>query len=120
VLVKVAHGQAMATAVGPQVPEIGKVPVPATTPCTFLLTFAKVSGDVPLSASAFAIEDEDGNLVHPVVAAYGGGRLPATVPAGKTTSITIKDVLPTGQGELRWAPLGGRPIVAWDFDVEID
>jgi hypothetical protein len=29
-------------------------------------------------------------------------------------------VLPTGDGGLEWAPEGARPIVAWDFDVEID
>ena len=28
--------------------------------------------------------------------------------------------LPTGNGRLRWAPTGAKPIVSWDFDVEID
>ena len=27
---------------------------------------------------------------------------------------------PTGNGQLRWAPLGGRPVASWDFEAEID
>jgi hypothetical protein len=35
-------------------------------------------------------------------------------------SLTVSDVLPTGNCRLRWAPEGTTPIVSWDFDVEID
>jgi hypothetical protein len=50
----------------------------------------------------------------------GGRSLPARVPKGQTITVTVKGVLPTGNGRLRWAPDGGKPIVSWDFDVEID
>ena len=46
VRVDLAHGQADVTIVGPQVPEEGKFPVPATSPCTFIVTLTRVSGDV--------------------------------------------------------------------------
>jgi hypothetical protein len=115
-----AHGRVLATAVGPEVPEIGEVPVPSTTKCTFVVTFSDALGTVPLNPRAFVLEDEESRLHQPVVRAYGGGPLPAHVPPGKTVSISLEDVLPTGEGQLRWAPQGGRPIVSWDFDVEID
>jgi hypothetical protein len=120
VLVTLAHGEALATAVGPQVPEIGRVPVPATSLCTFVLTLARTSGTVPLGAGAFTILDEQGHLHHPSVTAYPDGRLPGAAPVGKSFSVKLTGVLPIGQGELRWAPQGTKPIVTWDFDVEID
>jgi hypothetical protein len=120
VSVQLAGGQVMATAVGPQVPEEGKFPVPATTPCTFVITFAQAKGSVPLKPAAFTILDELSHLHYPQVTAQAGGTAPPDVPSGQTVTITIKGVLPTGGGQLRWAPGGGKPIVSWDFDVEID
>ena len=120
VSVHLARGRAEATTVGPAVPEEGRFPVPATSPCTFTVTFAVASGIVPLRASAFTIVDELGRLHHPQVKMRGGGPLPSHIPPGRTVSLTLKDVLPTGNGRLRWAPDGARPIVSWDFDVEID
>jgi hypothetical protein len=114
------HGQALATAVGPAVPEEGQFPVPATTPCTFTVTFAGASGTIPLSAAAFTIRDELGQLHHPKVTAQDGGPPSASAAPGKPVTLTITAVLPTGNGQLRWAPLGGSPVVSWDFDVEID
>jgi hypothetical protein len=120
VRVILARGQTLATAVGPAVPEEGQFPVPATTSCTFMITFVSVSGTVPLSAAAFTIRDELGQLHHPRVTAQDGASPPADATDGKTVTLTIKAVLPTGNGQLRWAPQGGRPLVSWDFDVEID
>jgi hypothetical protein len=120
VRVQLAHGQALATAVGPAVPEEGAFPVPASISCTFTVTFASVSGAIPLSPAAFTILDELGHLHHPQVTAHEGGPVPADATTGKTLTLTITAVLPTGSGQLRWAPQGGRPVVSWDFDVEID
>lgn len=50
----------------------------------------------------------------------GGGSPPLQVAAGRTVSLTVSDVLPTGNGQLRWASEGTTPIVSWDFDVELD
>ena len=50
VSVRLAHGRVLAKAVGPAVPEDGRFPVPATTPCTFTITFTAAYGAVPLSA----------------------------------------------------------------------
>lgn len=120
VAVRLPHGRLQATAVGPVVPEDGAFPVPATSPCTFTVTLAKASGTVPLRAAAFTVLDERGNLHHPQVSLRGGGTLPAAIPPGGRVVLRVHDVLPTGNGQLRWSPGGGKPVVSWDFDVEID
>jgi hypothetical protein len=32
----------------------------------------------------------------------------------------VRSVLPIGGGRLSWAPDGFKPLVSWDFDVELD
>ncbi|MBS1890466.1 MAG: hypothetical protein JST59_04185 [Actinobacteria bacterium] len=114
------HGaKILATAVGPEVPEEGEFPVPATSPCTFVVTFARGSAAVPIVPSDFTVTDEEGHLHHLKITGMHGGPPPAQVPAGKTVSVKASGVLPTGNGALRWAP-AGKPLVAWDFSVEID
>jgi hypothetical protein len=120
VRVMLRRGRGLVTAVGPAVPEEGAFPVPSTSPCTFTVTFAKVEGSVPLSADAFTITDEQGHTHRPTVAPQGGGNLAHEAPHGRVYTITLSGVLPTGNGTLHWTPLGGKPVVSWDFDVEID
>jgi hypothetical protein len=120
VSVALAGGRVLATAVGPEVPEEGRFPVPATSPCTFIVTFAAASGVIPLSATTFTFIDEFGRVRHPRVTAMSGGPLPRQVLPGRTLSLKVYDVLPTGDGDLSWAPEGARPIASWDFDIEID
>ncbi len=110
----------MATAVGPAVPREGQFPLPKTARCTFTVTLTRVSGTVPLRASAFTIIDEFGQLHHPRVTGPAGRPLPAQLTPGQTVTLIVRDVLPTGNGQLRWAPGTARPVVSWDFDVEID
>jgi len=120
VAVDLPHGRVLATAVGPEVPEEGRFPVPSTTPCTFIVTFASASGTVPLDPAAFTFLDDHGHLHHPRVSAMDGGPPPRAVTPGKTVSLKLYDVLPTGDGGLSWAPTGGRTLVGWDYTVEID
>jgi hypothetical protein len=120
VSVALPHGRALATAVGPSVPEDGRFPVPPTSPCTFVVTFAHVSSAIPLSRQAFTLVDEYGHIRHPRVTSMDGGPPPTRIVPGRPLSLKIYDVLPTGDGGLEWAPYGGRPLVSWDFNVEID
>jgi hypothetical protein len=120
VSVRVGGGRVLATVVGPDVPEDGKFPVPATSPCTFTVTLSGLAGEVPLVPRAFTILDELGHLHRPQVTAAGGGAVPTEIRAGRTVTLTVRDVLPTGGGRVRWSPGGTTPIVSWDFDVEID
>jgi hypothetical protein len=120
VSVHLASRRVLVTAVGPTVPEEGRFPVPETTPCTFIITFTAATGPIPISATAFTFVDELHRVHHPRVTAMDGGALPRGIAPGRTVSLKVYDVLPTGDGGLEWAPEGARPIVAWDFDVEID
>jgi hypothetical protein len=120
VAVDLAGARVLATAVGPSVPQNGRGPVPSSSPCTFVVTFAHASGVIPLSARAFTFIDELGHVRHPQVTALVGGGSSRTLTRGHTLSLSLRDVLPTGNGRLTWAPDGGQPIVSWDFAVELD
>jgi hypothetical protein len=120
VSVRAGGGRVLATAVGPDVPKEGQFPVPKTSPCTFTVTLRGAAGAVPLAAGAFTIVDELGHLHRPQVTAPHRGAVPGRVAAGRTVTLTVQDVLPTGGGRLQWTPGGRTPVVSWDFDVEID
>ena len=120
VAVALAHGAVKAIAIGPNVPEDGKFPVPKTTRCSFEVTFTRASGVVPLESRAFTILDELGALHHPRVSGRDGGPVPSRVLPGQSVTLTVSAVLPTGAGTVRWTPSGRTPVVGWDFDVEID
>jgi hypothetical protein len=121
VRVQLTNARVLATVVGPAVPEEGQVPVPKTTPCTFTVTLTSASGPIPLRPRQFAAIDEQGALHTLKVRRLNGGPPPSQVTPGTTVELKMSTVLPTGQGRLMWAPLeGARPLVQWDFDVEID
>ena len=120
VALRLPAGRAVVTAVGPAVPEQGESPVPATSPCRFTVTLAAVHGSIPLSTRDFSFLGEHGERNGARVTLRGGGPLPRRIVAGRPVTVTLSSVLPVGNGQLRWAPLGGRPVVSWDFDVEVD
>jgi hypothetical protein len=118
---RLTRGRVLVNAVGPAVPEEGTFPVRASTRCTFTVTFRSPSGVVRVDPRAFLIVDELGALHRPRVAARG--RLlthPVALRRGQTLRLALTGVLPTGNGHLIWAPAGTRPLVSWDFSVEID
>jgi hypothetical protein len=120
VAVRLPGGRALVTAVGPAVPEEGQQPIPATSPAQFTFTIAAVHGSIPLSSRDFAFLGEHGDRNGAKVTLRNGGRLPRRIVAGRPVTLTLRAVLPTGNGQLRWTPMGRRPVVSWDFDVEID
>jgi hypothetical protein len=120
IVVHVGAAEVSAVAVGPQVPEEGQFPVPATTPCTFDVTLSAASAPITLAPSDFTLLDELGKLHAPKVTVMGGGSAPARISPGQTLTLVLSAVLPTGNGTLRWSPGTRAPIASWDFDVEID
>jgi hypothetical protein len=120
VSVHLAGGRVLATAVGPEVPEEGHYPVPAASPCTFIVTFSGASRAIALSAGAFSLIDELDHVFRPRVTAIGGGPMRRRVLPGHSVSLEVHAVLPTGDGGLRWLPDGTRALVTWDFEVEVD
>ena len=115
-----AHGSALATAVGPEVPDRIQGSADIHTPATWDLTFADVHGTIPIAPSLFTITDEQGALLLPHVTVAGGGPLPGTVPAGRPFTLSLKTVVSVGDGKLRYAPSGPNYLAEWDFDVETD
>jgi hypothetical protein len=120
VVLHLDHGSALATAVGPNVPDRIQGSADLHTPATWDLTFANVHGTVPISPSRFTITDEQGMLLLPHVSVVGGGPLPKIVPAGRPFTLRLTTVVSIGDGKLRYAPAGGPWLAEWDFDVETD
>ncbi len=114
-----AHGSALATAVGPDVPDRIQGSGDLHTPATWDLTFADVHGTIPIAASRFTITDEQGSLLRPRLSA-AAAPLPKTVPAGRPFTLKLRTTISIGDGKLRFAPSGGRWLAEWDFDVETD
>jgi hypothetical protein len=127
VSVHLASGRVLATAVGPAVPanapaiaQADRSPNADISLCKFTVTLAAASGRVPLDANAFTIIDEQGQVSHLGVSASRGEPPPARVDAGQTVTLTMKTILPEGEYILRWAPVGHRVLVGWEFNVELD
>ncbi len=133
VQVLVAGGAVVVTAVGPAVRGSGRVPVPATTRCTFTVTLTGAIGAIgasgalgagALGGGSWTVVDERGRVQVPrVVRATGGRPGPGrrgTLGAGSTARVDLVAELPAGSGALAWAPAGGPVLATWDFDVEID
>ncbi len=120
VRVRLPTGRVTMTSVGPSVPEEGRFPVPPTTACRFIVTFASVHGSIPISARDFSFLGEHGPTRRVRLSRRGGGRPPSRIRAGHPLSLAVSATLPIGNGQLRWAPVGSRPTASWDFDVEID
>jgi hypothetical protein len=115
-----AHGSALATAVGPEVPTRIQGTSDLHTPAVWDLTFADVHGTIPIAVRLFSITDEQGQLLTPHVSVLGGAALPHTVPAGGTFTLRLSTRVSVGDGKLRYAPTGGRWLSEWDFNVETD
>jgi len=127
VRVLVAGGAVVVTAVGPAVRGSGRVPVPATTRCTFTVTLTGATGALgagALGGAGWTAVDERGRVQVPrVVRATRGRPGPGrrgTLGAGSTARVDLVAELPAGSGALAWAPAGGPVLATWDFDVEID
>jgi len=118
--VRLPSGRVLMTSVGPEVPEEGAFPVPKTSACRFVVTFAAVHGSIPVDQRAFEFLSEGGLTTGARVTRVGGGPLPKRIRPGRPVSLNVSAVLPTGNGQLRFTPQGHRPTASWDFDVEID
>jgi hypothetical protein len=120
-------GSADVTAVGPQVPgyvandaQSGVWPEDKLVPSTFYVTFAAVSGSIPIAARAFDVLTDDGQIVRATVSVHGGGRVPKVLRAGQQIMLTVKAKTLQGQGSIRWAPNGLNVLVGWIYQLELD
>jgi hypothetical protein len=117
--VRLPHGSVLTTVTGPEVPGEGlSFQTPATT-CTWTVTLTHARGLVPIALGAFSTLDEVGKIYHPAWVP-GQPRPPATVAPGRTVTFELRVVMRTGEGLMRWAPVGPRIVSEWDFVVEND
>jgi hypothetical protein len=108
-----------ATVSGPVVPGEGlPFQAPATT-CTWTVTLSDASTTVRVVAPDFTALDHLGSVYH--VAVVGGqASAPTVLAPGQSVTLTLRAVMPTGEGLLRWAPDGRNIVASWDFEVEND
>ena len=103
------HGHSVrVTAIGPTVPAAASGAPRTAAPVTFTVTLR--GRDRAELAHTFTVVDELGRVHHPRI---------TVVRHAQATTVTVHDVLPVGNGQLRWAPDGRHVIVAWDFDLEL-
>ncbi len=112
---------------GPSVPDWvasqasdGQLKEGESVPSTFEVTFTGATGTVPLAADDFTVITYNGKLLHPTVTNASGGALPATVAPAQTVRLKLMTSLPEGDGEIRWAPVGGRILVSYFWTLEFD
>jgi hypothetical protein len=124
---RLAGGSADVTAVGPQVPayvsnddQSGLWPSGKLVPSTFYVTFSDIKGAIPISARAFSVLTDSGQIVPATVSVYGGGKVPAHLRAGQRMELAVKSKTLEGQGSIRWAPDGPKVLVGWIFQLELD
>ena len=84
---------------------------------TWQITFSEVTKDIPLSPAQFNIQDGTGAF-HTM--SPKGDPLPRTIKAGRTTSVKMHAVVPSGDGMVRWAPDGKHVVALWDYIAELD
>ena len=124
--VKLAHASVVTTVTGPYVPIKYSGTNDPIVPGSFVLTFSRAHGHIPLDASDFHITDALGTGLFPSVDVRGGGEIPAAIPTNRKLTLVFHDTLPIGQGYFEYNPLGTlvakgkRPMASWDLDVESD
>ena len=121
VRVKLPRAQVLATVFGPSLPQQRQLPIPKTSPCKFTLTLTGASAPIAVVPRQFDVIDEQGRLHTLKVTNHDNGQPPSEVTPGENVGLKMYAVLPVGQGRIMWSPLPGKkPIVQWDFDVEIN
>ena len=119
VRVVLPHGSVLATVSGPAVPGEGLPQQNVATTCTWTVTLRDAKGTVPVRVADFTALDHLGGLSHPYVLA-GTTAPPAALKPGQTATFTLRTVMRTGEGLIRWAPASAHILSSWDFTVEID
>jgi hypothetical protein len=117
--VKTPAFSALAVVNGPVVPGEGLPVVQHYTTCTWTISLNHVRGTVPISVADFDSIDHQ-QTVYKMTLVPGQPALPATLHTGQSLSFTVRAVMPTGEGLMRWAPDGNNIVAKWDYQVEND
>ena len=117
VVVRRAGGVTVVDAAGPDLSPVavaaGQAPV-QQAPGTLTVTVRPDSGRLDLQAAGFVALDEAKNRI-PLRA----DRASSSSAPGHPATLRLSAVFPAGHTTLTWQP-AGKPLVTWDFMVELD
>ncbi|WP_375483143.1 hypothetical protein [uncultured Jatrophihabitans sp.] len=117
--VSLAGGTVRATVTGPVVPGEGLPEQTEATTCTWTVTLRGATATTPIRLGDFTTLDHLGT-VYRTRLAPGSRTPPAQLAPGATTTFSLRTVMPTGEGLMRWTAGGRRTVASWDFEVEND
>ncbi|MGO9908597.1 MAG: hypothetical protein ACLP4R_21030 [Solirubrobacteraceae bacterium] len=125
VLLDLASGRTLATMNGPLYNNKYVGTNDPTVPASFVLTFSKTHGTIPLAPDDFTILDQLGNNIVPTIRVQGGGPLPKQLDSGRHLTLVMSTIISAGDGSIVYNPTGitksgHDPLVGWDFIVEDD
>lgn len=109
----------LATVTGPVVPGEGLPHQGETTTCTWTVSLRHASQATPVSLDDLTTIDQLGN-VYRLTSVPGKAAPPSELRPGDRSTFEVRTVMKVGEGVMRWAPGGGRPVAEWDFEVEND
>jgi hypothetical protein len=117
--VRLAGGTVRATVTGPVVPGEGLPEQTESTTCTWTVTLTGATTETPVRLGDFTTFDHLGT-VYRTHLAPGSRTPPARLAPGASTTFSLRTVMPTGEGLMRWTAGGSRVVASWDFEVEND
>lgn len=127
VIAKLPGGTADVTVVGPEVPaaftravQSGRRSMDLPVPAKFIASFVVRTGTVRIDPQAFTLQTEDGAPHRAEVSSLGGGAAPAVLRQGQHVNLAVRATMVPGNGAVRWAPLGGKPLITWTYVLEVD
>ena len=117
VIVQLATGLVTVDVEGPALPADTQLNAVQVV-CTFAITLRDSDTTVPLDASQFDVLDHTGGL-HPLALA-SSTTVAAQVGPHETVTFKLSATLPSGEGLVRYHPMAGVVVAAWDYVAETD
>lgn len=115
VIVKLATGHVTVDVDGPALPSDTQLNAVQVV-CTFTVTLRDADTTVPLVSSQFDVLDHTG-VVHPLSTS---ATVPTQVDPQGSVTFTLYATLPSGEGLIRYHPIGDAVVAAWDYVAETD
>lgn len=119
VKVETRQWHVLVTVSGPVVPGEGLPDQPAATTCTWTVTMADATGDVPVSVADFHSVDHLGS-VFLMGLVPGESPPPPVLRPGQRLTFQLRSYELVGEGMMQWAPDHRHVVAYWDYTVEND
>jgi hypothetical protein len=117
--VRTPSWSARAVVSGPVVPGEGLPYETQSTTCTWTVTLSHATGRVPISLGDFNGIDHLGTSYR-MSFVQGQPLPPSVLLPGHSVTFKLRAYEATGEGIMRWAPVGQKIVAEWDYEVEND